>query len=134
MSKGFRTRKTQEPILQNLRKILLFFYGIQFWYIFYWIIYNFRQFEFSVSEFRRFEPNPCFSGIFIHNCRLFMKCFIFTKLSQIVCLINVYILVCQHAKCDCRLWKLLWFNWCILWEFAYITICLKRYVIATSNF
>ena len=35
---------------------------------------------------------------------------IFTKLSQIVCLINVHILICQHAKCDCRLWNVLWFN------------------------
>ena len=35
-------------------------------------------------------------------------------LSQIVCMINVYILKCQHAKCDCCLWKVLWFN-CIFW-------------------
>ena len=33
-----------------------------------------------------------------------------TKLSQIVCLINVHILVCKHATCDCSLWKVLWFN------------------------
>ena len=32
---------------------------------------------------------------------LFLKYCIFTKLSQIVC---------QHIKCDCRLWKVLWFN------------------------
>ena len=31
----------------------------------------------------------------------------FTKLSQIKCLINVHILVCQHAKCDCKLWKVM---------------------------
>ena len=34
-----------------------------------------------------------------------LKYCIFTKLSQIVCLINIHILVCQHAKCACRLWK-----------------------------
>ena len=42
-----------------------------------------------------------------HSC---LKYFIFTKHSQIVYLMNVYILVCQHAKYDCRLWKALWFN------------------------
>ena len=35
-----------------------------------------------------------------HSC---LKYCIFIKLSQIVCLIIVRILVCQHAKCDCRL-------------------------------
>ena len=47
-----------------------------------------------------------------------LKYCIFSKLSQIVCLINVYILICQHTKCDCRLWKVLWFNYG-LWEFSY---------------
>ena len=37
-----------------------------------------------------------------HSC---LKCWISTKLSQIVCLINNYILVCQNAKCDCWLSK-----------------------------
>ena len=32
---------------------------------------------------------------------------ILTKLSQIACLINIHILVCQLAKCDCWLWKVL---------------------------
>ena len=41
-----------------------------------------------------------------HSC---LKYCIFTKLSQIVYPINVHILVCQHARCDCRLWKILWF-------------------------
>ena len=31
------------------------------------------------------------------------KYFIFTKFSQIVCLINVHILVCQYFKWDCKL-------------------------------
>ena len=54
-----------------------------------------------------------------------LKYYIFTKLSQTVCLINVHILVCQHAKCDCKLWKVLRF-YCVLWEFSYIATCLKR--------
>ena len=29
-----------------------------------------------------------------------MNCFIFTKLSEIMCLIDVHILECQHTKCD----------------------------------
>ena len=41
-----------------------------------------------------------------HLC---LKYFIFTKLLQIVYLIDVPSLVYQHAKCDCRLWKILWF-------------------------
>ena len=39
-----------------------------------------------------------------HSC---LKYFIFTKLSQIMCLINAHILVYQHAKCDCKLWEVL---------------------------
>ena len=40
-----------------------------------------------------------FSNIInVHSC---LNCCIFTKLSQIVCLINIHILVCQPAKCYC---------------------------------
>ena len=39
-----------------------------------------------------------------------LNCCISNKLSQIVCLINVHILLCQHAKSNCKLWKVLWFN------------------------
>ena len=46
-----------------------------------------------------------------------------TKLSQIVCLINIHILFCQ---CDCRIWKVLWFN-AFFWAFSYYYTCLKRY-------
>ena len=49
---------------------------------------------------------------------------IFNKLSQIVRLINVHILVCQHSKSDCSIWRVLWFN-CVFWEFSYISICLN---------
>ena len=55
----------------------------------------------------------------------FLKYFIFIQHSQIVCIINIHILVCQHAKYDCRLWKVLWFN-CIIWKFSNIFTCLKR--------
>ena len=56
-----------------------------------------------------------------------LKYCIFTKLSQIVCLINVHILVCQHVKCDCWLWKVFYLI-CVFWEFfIYFTTCLKRY-------
>ena len=70
-----------------------------------------------------------FLGIFIHfideySC---LKYCIFTKLSQMVCLINMYILKCQHAKCDCLLWKVLWFHFLFLRIFHTITTCLKRY-------
>ena len=42
-----------------------------------------------------------------HSC---LNYYIFIKLLQIICLINLHILVCQNAKCDCKLWKILWFN------------------------
>ena len=48
-----------------------------------------------------------------HSC---LKYCIYTKLSQIMCLINVHILVCQLAKYDCWLWKVLSFN-CIFWDY-----------------
>ena len=44
---------------------------------------------------------------------------IFTKLSQNVCLINTNILMYQHARCDCKLWKALWFYW-VFCVFSYI--------------
>ena len=61
-----------------------------------------------------------------------LKYFIFNKLLQFVYLINVHILVCQNAKCDCRLWQFLWFN-CVFWEFSYINTCVKDYK-TSSNF
>ena len=56
----------------------------------------------------------------------YLKNCISTKLSQIVCLINVHILECKYAKCDCIIWKVLLFN-CVFREFSYIITCLKRY-------
>ena len=49
--------------------------------------------------------------IFTHNRSLFMpEVLYFTKLSQIVCLINNHILFCQYARCDNKLQKVLQFN------------------------
>ena len=63
---------------------------------------------------------------------LYLKNCIFTKLTEIVCLINIHILECQDAKCECRLWKVLSFN-CVL--FGYFHILLHVWdVIASSNF
>ena len=52
-----------------------------------------------------------------HSC---LKYCILTKLSQMVYLylINMYILKCQHTKCDCRLFH------CVIWEFSCISTCL----------
>ena len=50
-----------------------------------------------------------------------LKCFIFTKLSQIKYLINTHISINWHAKCNYKLWKVLWFNW-FLWEFQCLII------------
>ena len=36
---------------------------------------------------------------------LCLECCIFAKISQIVCLVNVHILIFQIVKCVCRLWK-----------------------------
>ena len=52
----------------------------------------------------------------------YLNCCFFTKLSQIKYLINVHILVYQHAKCDSRLWKVLWFDYVFL-IFIYILKC-----------
>ena len=55
-----------------------------------------------------------FSYIIDEHSRL--KCCIFTKLSHIVCLINVHILISQYTKHDCSLWKVLLFN-CFFYMF-----------------
>ena len=53
-----------------------------------------------------------------HSC---LKCCISFKLSQIMCLIDVNILVCQKAKCYYRLCKIIWIN-SVVWEFSYIIL------------
>ena len=57
---------------------------------------------------------PMFFLIDEHSC---LNCCISTKASQIVCIINVHILICQHEKWDCRLWKVLCSNASILENF-----------------
>ena len=66
-----------------------------------------------------------FWGIFIHFidehwCLKYIKT---TKHSQIDCWtpFNVHLLLCQNTKCDCSLWKVLWFN-CVFGYFY-----MKRY-------
>ena len=61
-----------------------------------------------------------------------LKFFILTKLSQIVTLINVHILVYQYANCDCRLWKILWFDR-VLGIFIYYVLHIWK-VITSSKF
>ena len=51
----------------------------------------------SIAVFKEFS--------YIIDEHLCLNCFISTKLLKIVCLINVHILVYQHAKCNCKLWK-----------------------------
>ena len=48
-----------------------------------------------------------------------LKCFIFTKLSQIVCLINSHILVNRYPGYDYKLWKTPWFC-CVFLAFLQI--------------
>ena len=40
----------------------------------------------------------------------------FTKISQIMCLINTHILIYLHARCNCKLWKALSF-YCVFGYF-----------------
>ena len=46
----------------------------------------------------------------------YLKYCIFTKFSQIACLINTHIMICSHARCNYKLQKVLRFN-CVLWKF-----------------
>ena len=53
--------------------------------------------------------------------------YIFTKFFLFVCLSKLHILVCQHARCDGKIWNVPWF-YCVFWVFSYIIIvhsCLK---------
>ena len=55
----------------------------------------------------------------------------FPNHSLNVWLSNIYILICQHTKCDYRLWKVLWFN-CIFCKFSLLIHVWN--VITSSNF
>ena len=48
--------------------------------------------------------------LYIIDKHTYLKCCIFTKFLQNVYLIDVHIFIFQHAKCDCRLWKVLLSN------------------------
>ena len=53
-----------------------------------------------------------FGGIFKHYWRPFMmSAGIYSKLSQIVCSINIYILICWNSRCNYKSRKILWINW-----------------------
>ena len=52
------------------------------------------------------------------------------KLSQNVCLINIHILIYQHARCDCKLWSAQWF-YCVFWVFSHIT---DKMSVSSPNF
>ena len=43
-----------------------------------------------------------------HSC---LNYCISTKNSLIMCLSYTHILIYRHARCDCRLWKVIWFFW-----------------------
>ena len=57
----------------------------------------------------------------IHFVCYYLKYCIFTKLSHPMYLINIQNLVCQYARFDCKLWKILWFYYAF-WEFSYILL------------
>ena len=53
---------------------------------------------------------------------VWIKSYIFTKLSQTIYLINIYNLVCQYDRSDCRLSKVIWFKYVLLGIFKYYYI------------
>ena len=63
-----------------------------------------------------------------HLCLVLHIC---TKLSQNVCLINTQILVYWHAKCNCKLWKALWF-YCIFGYFHTLLTSIHVWSIVSS--
>ena len=59
-----------------------------------------------------------------HSC---LKFCIFTKLSQIMCLINLYIFKCQHAKMWRQVMEGSPIELFLFWYFSYNYYMLKRY-------
>ena len=76
-----------------------------------------------------------FLGIFMHylltSIHGLNKYCIFTKLLQIMCLINVQILVCTYGKCDCRLWKAFYIT-CVFDNFSYIILHVLNDITSSS--
>ena len=67
-------------------------------------------------------------GIFIYTWWAFMSKVLYFHQNFTDCVsVKVYSLVYQHAKFDCRLWKILLYNCILFGNFSYITTCLKRY-------
>ena len=57
---------------------------------------------------KSYETHLDFAAFFFENFHIFddyscLKCWKFTKLLQIVCLINTLTLICQYTRLDCRL-------------------------------
>ena len=76
-----------------------------------------------------------FLGIFYTLWRPYMSELLYLhKLSQIMWLINVHILVNQYAKCECSLWKVLWFNCVSFAEYQFIFHIYVCNVITSTNF
>ena len=80
--------------------------------------------EFVMFFFKEFS--------YIIDKHLCLKHCIFVKLSQILCLFNVHILVCQNTKCECSLCMVLWFD-CVFFGNFHILLHIWN-VITSSNF
>ena len=63
----------------------------------------------------------CLKNISQKGTRLCLVAYIFTKLSQNVCLINTHILIYRYARCDYKLWN----AFDLIWAFSYIIIDLS---------
>ena len=59
---------------------------------------------------------------------LYLVTFIFTKLSQIMHLINTHILAHRYDWCDCRLQKVLWCKYVFLGIFKYYYMFVALYL------
>ena len=62
-----------------------------------------------MSEVTNAHDLIAFYGYFhVHYYRPFMSKLLH---QTFVSIINTQIFIYQYAKCDCKLWKILWFNW-----------------------
>ena len=86
--------------------------------------YRYARCNYKLWKVLWFHSNFGYFGYFF-SC---LNCYISTKLSQIVCLIDVHILVYQHAKCGCTLWQVIWFNYFFFGK-IYIITCFTNCVL-----
>ena len=65
--------------------------------------------------------------LFINGDYSCLEYFNFTKLSQIICLINTLTLIYRHARCNCKLWNAFRFycNFCEFCKQLTPSLCLK---------